>query len=307
VRKSHDNAEKNMTFLEHLEELRVRLILSLIFLLLGCVVGLFSAKHVVQFLVLPFQRIDFRRQDVALKVRVTDDGSLRFAEPVGPDLFKNASSRRLEFYAPETPLDAKPDFVWGAELNKPIFLNPLDPIMLYFKAALIVGLIVALPFVLHQLWLFVAPGLHLSERRAVLPVLILAGVFFPIGAGFAWLMMSMILDFLLNFQIVSMEPFLEITRFVNFELRLMLGFGAVFEMPLIVVFLTAIGIVTPAMLRQYRPHAIVAIAVLSMMLTPPDPFSMLLMMGPLLILYEISIWASVIFARRRAKELESAS
>ena len=119
-------------------------------------------------------------------------------------------------------------------------------------------------------------------------------------------MLSMILDFLLNFQIVSMEPLLEITRFVNFELRLMLGFGLVFEMPLVVVFLTAIGVLEPASLRRYRAHAVIGIAVVSMLFTPPDPFSMLIMMGPLVILYEISIWASVLLARRRAKEEEEA-
>ena len=294
-----------MTILEHLEELRFRLLLSIIFLLLGCLGGFALAKPVVRFLVAPFNRIEIRQEEPALKVRVAADGTLRFDDSVTSRTLHDSSSQQIAFYGPATPIDGSPDFVWGRAVKKPVFLSPLDPIMLYFKASLIVGLIMSLPFILHQLWLFVAPGLNMTERRAVLPILLLGGVFFPLGSAFAWYMMSMILDFLMNFQSGSMEPMLTITDFVSFELRLMLGFGCVFELPLVVVFLTAIGVLDPSTLRRYRPHGIVGIALISMMFTPPDPFSMLLMMGPLVILYEISIWASVIFARRRARHMES--
>lgn len=300
-----DNPEKEMTFLEHLEELRTRLIVSIAWLVLGCIVGFVVARPVVQFLVHPFQRIEFRRQEPALKVRVDSDGALRLEGERDVEALRGASPMRMEFYAADTPIDGEPDFTWGKAPKKPVFFNPLDPVMLYFKAVFIIGLIVGLPGILFQVWRFVAPGLRPDEKRTVVPILCMGAVFFPTGAVFAWFMMSLILDFLLNFQIVSMEPFLEITQFVNFELRLMLGFGMVFELPLVVMFLTAIGVVTPDWLRRYRPHAIVVISILSMMFTPPDPFSMLLMMGPLVILYEISVWASVILFRRRRRELEA--
>jgi sec-independent protein translocase protein TatC len=161
--------------------------------------------------------------------------------------------------------------------------------------------------VLWQVWLFVAPGLMEVEKRTALILLGCGSVLFPIGATFAYFMFGMMLNFLMNFQVMNMEPQLEIFRFVNLELRLLIAFGVVFELPLVVMFLTLLGILKPSMLRKYRPHVIVGLGFVSMIFTPPDPISMLLMLGPLVILFEISIWASIPFARRREREEEAAS
>jgi len=299
VARRQDNPEKNMSFLEHLEELRTCLIFSILFLVGGCVVGLFLARPVVRLLTRPFAAIELKRDEKVLRVRVGEDGALRVIGDADKDLFADVSPYRIHFYLPDSPEEETPDFVWGYDLQTPVFLSPLDPILLYFKASVIVGLIIALPFILHQVWLFVAPGLRKTERKMVLPILLLGSVLFPLGAAFAYMMLSWVLTFLLNFQILAMRPMLEISRFVNFELRLMMGFGVVFELPLVIMFLTGIGVIEPRQLRKYRPHAIVGIAVVSMVLTPPDGLTMLMMMFPLIILYEFSIWASAPLARRR--------
>ncbi|NQU42706.1 twin-arginine translocase subunit TatC [bacterium] len=295
-----------MTLLQHLEELRGRLILSVVFLLVGALLGFLLAKPAVGFLVRPFSNIVVEREEKLLRVRVDPEtGVLRVLDPVGPSLFEEVSPYRLGFYLPGTPEDSEPDLIWGQNLQRPIFLNPLDPITLYFKAAMIVGLMLALPFILHQLWLFICPGLTRKERTILMAMLGLACLLFPAGALFAYFMFSFVLNFLVNFQVMNMEAQLEVFRFINLELRLMLGFGTVFEMPLLVMLLTFLGIIHPRQLRQYRPHVIVGIAIVSMAFTPPDPFSMLLMMCPLIILYEISIWASIPLARRRATKEEA--
>lgn len=289
-----------MTLMEHLEELRMRLIWALAFLLLGCVGGFFLAKPAVYWLVEPFSDIKIKRKEELLKLQLDlDSGNITLGKGLTTETLQSVSPYRIGFYLPSTPLDEPPDFVWGQNMQKPIFLNPLDPITLYFKAAVIVGVILALPFVLFQVWLFVGPGLHSHERKILLSLLGFACILFPTGVLFARFIFTMVLDFLLNFQVMNMEPQLEIFRFVNLELRMMLGFGVVFELPLAIMLLTFLGIVNPRQLRQYRSHVIVAIAFLSMIFTPPDPISMLLMMLPLIMLYEVSIWASVPLARKR--------
>ncbi|MFP4580663.1 MAG: twin-arginine translocase subunit TatC [Candidatus Sumerlaeia bacterium] len=293
-----------MGILEHLEELRTRLILSICFLVGGCVVGFFLAKPVVNILVRPFSNIKIERNEKVMRIQIEGDRSLRLVDEPTSGSLQDASPYRLYFYLPGSEPDGEPDFVWGQTLKKPIFLNPLDPITLFFKAALIVGLIISLPLVLWQVWIFVAPGLLEGEKRTAQIMLGCGAVLFPIGATFAYFMFGVILNFLMNFQIMSLEPQLEIFRFVNLELRLMIAFGVVFELPLVVMFLTFLGILNPPMLRKYRAHVIVGLGVVAMLFTPPDPISMLLMMGPLIILYEISIWASVPLARKHAQKLK---
>lgn len=304
-----------MTLVEHLEELRTRLILSVAFLLLGMVVGFILAKPVTHWLIKPFGSIQIERKEKLLRLRFGKNGTLGLADPSEteqlkstnseskPKFLEDLSSLRIAFYLPATPIESKPDFTYGSNLQKPIFLNPLDPVTLYFKAATIVGVVVALPLILHQLWLFIVPGLKRNERKTLLTLLGLGMVLFPAGAVFAYFMFGMVLNFLLNFQIANMEPQLEVFKFVNLELRIMIGMGVVFELPLVVMFLTFLGILHPTQLRKYRPHVIVGLAIVSMAATPgTDPVSMIVMLVPLVILYELAILLSVPLAKRQAVE-----
>jgi sec-independent protein translocase protein TatC len=313
------NSDKNMTLIEHLEELRGRLIISALFVIVGVGLGIFLAKPVAHWLIRPFERIEIKRDEKMLRFRVGKDGGLVCMNMVPSDgvssrtlpgggassktLFSDVSSQRMAFYLPDTPEKNPPDFIWGNTVQKPIFLNPLDPVTIWFKTAGILGLVIALPFLLWQTWCFVAPGLTKRERKTLIPLLALGSILFPCGALFAYYMFSTILNFLVNFQFMNMEAQLEVTRFFAFELHIMIAFGLVFEFPLVILFLVFLGILHPAQLRKYRPHAIVGMAFAAMVLTPgPDVFSMLLMLAPLIILYEMSIWLSIPLARKRAAE-----
>jgi Tat protein translocase TatC len=302
------NPERNMSILEHLEEMRNRIIFSALFLVLGCLVAAALAKPAIGILFAPFSNVELRREEKNLDIQISEDGSLRVIGLAAGEDLTELSPHRLHFYAsdteydPEHPEDTPPDLVFGNNLQKPVFFSPIDPIMLWLKTTIFLGLVISLPLIIFQIWLFVTPGLRPNEKKALVPILLFGTVLFPLGATFAYFAFNLILDFLLNFQILSMEPMLNAWEFLRVELKLMIGFGIAFELPIVIMFLTLMGFVDPPKLRRWRPYSILLIAVCSMMLTPPDPLSMLVMMGPLILLYEISIIASIPVARRRREE-----
>ena len=170
----------------------------------------------------------------------------------------------------------------------------MDPFLLWLKASLIVGIILAIPFiVLKELWGFIRPGLTKKERRAVKPVLLAAMVLFPLGVAFAYFMLRFALGFFTRYSFQGLEPRLGIMHYLGFALTMMLAAGLVFELPVAIVILTWMGVVKSAFLRKYRRHAIIILFLLAAFVTPPDVFTMFAIALPLLVLYEISI----IFAR----------
>jgi sec-independent protein translocase protein TatC len=292
-----------MSFMEHLEELRIRLIVCAVYLFLGCLVGFALARPTITLLLRPFKSVEMSAKERVLKVRIDADGVWRFDGPLDRESLKNDPPRGFAFYLPaHAKGDESPDFVWSGTASSPVFFSPLDPVWLYFTASTIIGFILAFPLMLHQLWLFVAPGLLPREKRAMIPILLLAMVMFPVGAGFAYFMFGRILDFLLNFRVVDMIPQIEVFQFVGLEIRMMVAFGTIFELPLIVMFLTLLGVLHPKQLRRWRPYAIVVMSIAAAAFTPPDVASMLIMLIPLIILYEVSIWVSLPLARKRAEE-----
>ncbi len=236
-----------MPFLDHLEELRWRLLYSLLAIVLATVVGWVIVG-----------RIDV----IGLLMR-----------PIAPHL----------------P---------GGRLN---YTSPTDPFFITLKFAFIIGLVLASPFVLYQLWAFLAPALYEREKRLIVPALMAGVLLFVAGAaGGYFLVLPRALAVLLGFQNQALQPIITADRYFGFAAQIILAFGAVTELPLVVILLTATGVVTPAGLRKNRRFALLVAAALAAFLTPPDVLSMLMMMVPLLLLYEVSIWCSWIVTRRRA-------
>lgn len=236
-----------MPFLDHLEELRWRLLYSLLAIVLATVVGWVIVE-----------RIDV----IGLLMR-----------PIAPHL----------------P---------GGRLN---YTSPTDPFFITLKFAFIVGLVIASPFVLYQLWAFLAPALYEREKRLIVPSLMAGVLLFVAGAaGGYFLVLPRALAVLLAFQNQALQPIITADRYFGFAAQILLAFGAITELPLVVILLTVLGAVTPAGLRKNRRFALLAAAALAAFLTPPDALSMLMMMVPLLLLYELSIWCSWIVTRRRA-------
>ena len=251
-----DGAGAEMPFLDHLDELRARLIWSIAALGVASVVGFFL---------------------------VTELELIRLLE---------------------APIR---DHIPGDKL---LFTNPTTPVVVTFKLAFVTGVVLALPVVGYQVWAFFSPALLESERRYVIPGLWVGFLLFLAGLAMAYfVVLPLGLEFLLTFQAGSLEPIITIDEYLSFATRMLLAFGLIFEMPVVLVLLSLVGVVTPDGLRHYRRHGLVAISLVAAILTPADIGTMLLMMAPMVLLYEASIWLVVLIGRvgrgRRAKETAS--
>jgi len=169
------------------------------------------------------------------------------------------------------------------------------------KMAFTAAIVLSVPVWLHQVWLFVAPGLKLKERRAIFPSLFFGTFLFMTGALMAYMI---VIPFAIRFFLHdalwnNVDPILSFGWYVDFETMLMLVFGVAFELPLVITILTLVGIVTPKLLTTKRKYAILIMFIAAAVLTPQDVFTQLLLAGPLLVLYEISVVLSKYFYKRR--------
>ena len=241
-----------MPFLDHLEELRQRIIRALAALVAGGVVAFVVVMNVN---VLGF-----------------------LAQPILP-------------YLPARKL---------------IYTHPADPFSIVMTAALAIGVLLALPVILYQVWSFLSPALYKHERRIALWVLSSGTGLFALGAAMAYfLILPMTLKFLIGLQPDSMEPMISASEYFGFTIMMMLVFGAVFELPLVIVALAALGLVTPKMLRGTRRVALVTIVAGACIITPGDlVVTSAALAVPMYLLYEASILVSALVYRRRHARAE---
>ncbi|WP_457605640.1 twin-arginine translocase subunit TatC [Nitratifractor sp.] len=159
------------------------------------------------------------------------------------------------------------------------------------KVSFFAGLLMALPVILWQLWLFIAPGLYEHEKKMVLPFVVGGSVMFIVGVLFAYYVVTPFgFQFLITFGSFLYTPLINIEDYVGFFTKIMLGFGIAFEMPVIAYFLGMLGLITDRTLKDFFKYAIVIIFLLAALLTPPDVLTQLLMAGPLILLYGLSIY-----------------
>ena len=158
------------------------------------------------------------------------------------------------------------------------------------KVSFFAALLLAMPYILYQLWLFVAPGLYSHEKKMVLPFVIGGSVMFLIGVMFAYYIVTPFgFQFLITFGAFLYTPLINIEDYVGFFTKIMLGFGLAFELPVFAYFLALLGLVTDRTLKDFFKYAIVIIFLIAALLTPPDILTQLLMAAPLVILYGVSI------------------
>jgi len=175
-------------------------------------------------------------------------------------------------------------------VGKLVFIAPQEAFIARIKISFFGGLFLSAPIILYQIWKFVSSGLKPNERKYTLIFGPLSLVFFFLGAFFGYLIIVPIgIRFLLGFATDLITPMISVSKYISFVGILTLSFGVIFEMPLISLFLTKIGLVTPKFLSSKRKHAVVLIFIIAAILTPPDIITQCLMALPLLILYEISI------------------
>jgi len=177
---------------------------------------------------------------------------------------------------------------------RPVFLRPTEGVLTYFRVALLAGVALALPAITYQIARFVLPGLRPNEKRFLMLLLPGAVVSFVGGAAFAYfVMLPPSLRFLLSFGSEIAEATWAIGEYITFVTNLMFWTGVIFEAPLLAFFLAKLGIVTSKMLSSNRKYALLVSAIVAAVITPtPDPFNMMLVMAPLIVLFEVSVWVT---------------
>lgn len=185
---------------------------------------------------------------------------------------------------------------------KLVFLAPAEAFWMHIKIAFVAGLILTLPVIFYQAWKFVSPGLLQKERHYVIPFIFVATALFIVGAAFCFLIvLPFAMRFLLTYKVGDfLTPMLSIGSYVDFCLKFIIAFGAVFELPIAIVFFTRMGLVTPRTLAKNRKYAVLAAFIAAALLTPtPDFFNQTLMAIPMIVLYEVGIIVSRIFKRKK--------
>lgn len=243
-RRSRRDAEGTMTLVEHLEELRYRLVIIVVAIVVGSAVGWALYDRVVDLLLTPY----------------------------------------CDYWA-TIPIDRRP--TRGCTL---FFSEPLAAVLIKLKLVAFLGLFIALPVVLYQLWAFVVPGLTKRERRLAIPFVVSSVLLFALGALFAYWSLPKALGFLLGFAGDVVVPLLTGDRFFSFVMLLALAFGLSFEFPIVLVFLQAAGVIGTDQLRHWRRSAILFIFVFAAVITPSgDPYTLLAMSVPMVVFYEAAI------------------
>ena len=172
------------------------------------------------------------------------------------------------------------------------------------KVALIAGLFIASPAVFYEIWKFIAPGLYETERRLAKPFVVFATIFFVLGGYFCWAVVFKVgyKFFLDQYATIGVTPTLRISEYLAFSSKLLLAFALTFEMPIFAFFFTKLGMIDYKMMFGYWRYALVAIFVISAILTPPDMISMLLLAIPLTLLYVISVGVAWMFQLQPAEK-----
>ncbi len=245
------NPKAEMPFLDHLEELRWRILRSLIAIVIGFVAGLVVVTS------------------LDITNLLLEPGRAIFGE----------------------------DWI-------PQVLAPTDTFFIMLKVSLAIGLILASPTIIYQAWAFLAPALEKHERRAIVPALYMGLVLFVAGVVLAYFVLPISLRFLTGLLSNLVEHNWTFGYYMEFVVKLLLAFGILFELPVVVLVLSALGLVTPAFLRSKRRHAIVIIATLAAILSPGDVIVVtVIMMAPIYLLFEMSILISDVIWRRRQRRL----
>jgi sec-independent protein translocase protein TatC len=260
-------ADASMSFLDHLEELRRRIIISLIAIVICILISLWFRDQAVE--------IIRRPADIPLNAQLAN----WIERSVGSDgSFMAFLSIVLRAGAVST-----------VQLNKP---GPSEAIMAFLKIAVTFGVLLASPIVLYQVWAFVFPALTQQERKFALPLFLIIVFFFLVGAVFAYfIVLPVVVQFAAGlFANVGVGNLWSIDRYVGFATGMILAFGVAFELPIVMAFLSRIGIINAQGFRERQRYAVMFIFVAAALLTPADLLSMLLMAIPLILLYQLGIF-----------------
>lgn len=268
--------EKEMAFLDHLEELRWHVVRSVAAIFICMILGFIFQKWIFDNIIFAPANINFP----------TFKWMCKFGEFVGA----------------EESLCAKP-FHFKIQSR-----NMTGQFMMSITASFVIGLVIAFPYVFWEIWTFVKPALYKKERTSSRGAVFAVSFLFLLGVAFGYYILSpMTIWFLSTYSIsdVIVNEF-DITSYVSTVVGMVLGCGLLFQFPVAVYFLTKIGMLTPQFMRKFRKHAIIVILIAGAIITPsPDPFSQLLISLPIYMLFEISIFISAMVVKQKQREEEA--
>lgn len=194
--------------------------------------------------------------------------------------------------------------------RKLVYTHPGDPFTIVLDASVVLGVVLALPVIIYQIWAFVAPALYRHEKKVVIPLFFFATGLFLAGVSLAYfVVLPLAVEWLLSFQTQALEPMITAMDYFSFATSLALAFGLCFELPIVILALASLGIVTPHLLNKYRRHAIVVCVIVGAFLTPGDlVWTTIAMAVPLYLLYEVSVALTyVVYRRRQRREARRAA
>ncbi len=189
---------------------------------------------------------------------------------------------------------------------KLIYTGLPEAFFTYLKVSLLAGITLATPVLFYEFWMFVSPGLYREEKKYILPIIILSLIFFIAGASFGYFIVFPYgFQFFLGFTTETIQAMPSMKEYLSFASKMLLAFGFVFELPLVLTFLSRMGLVTPAFLKKNRKYALLLFFVVAAILTPPDVVSQIMMAMPLILLYEIGILGAKIFGKTSKSDGEN--
>lgn len=266
-------SQDEMSFLDHLEELRWHLIRATLAIVIVGVVAFIFKDFIFDDIIFAPARPDF----------ISYDFLCRMANIFGSD---KGCVNEMNFIIQNRTM--------GGQFNAAIWTS------------IIVGLVVAFPYVIYEFWKFISPGLYENERKNSRGFIIISSLLFFLGVLFGYYVIAPLsINFLANFTVgEQVKNEFDIDSYIGLVRASALAAGLIFELPIIMYFFTKIGLVTPEFLRKYRKYALIIVLVISAVITPPDISTQVIVSIPILILYEVSIFISAFVVRQEARQLK---
>lgn len=272
---SDDPEEREMTFVEHLEELRMHIIRSVLAIGAFAIIIFFATKFVFEVIIFGPLDPEFPTYNFLCWISELINVPSLCIQPVNPSM--------------QT-------------------LDMGEAFLLHIKVCFIGGLVVAFPFVIWELWKFIRPGLYETEIKATRGVVAISSFLFMIGVCFGYFILApFAINFLVGYQLPMVNQDTSIIKaasYINYMIMFTMPSGIVFELPIIIFYLARVGIVTPEGMRKYRRHSIIGILLISAVITPPDIMTQVIVAIPVYFLYEMSIGIAARQAKKRAKEMD---
>jgi len=310
--------EDRLSLVEHLDELRTRIIISLVFFLAAFAICFWQNDRILDIMDRPLEKSAFTKgsEDPLERSAVYQQSlkqlSLQIAV-LSREMARSgdlSAAQKAQWAVVERQARATADAAPKATARRPVTLGVGEPFTVTFKVVGYAALLVSLPFLLWQAYAFVLPAFSPRERQIALPLMAMVPFLFVAGVAFAYYMiLPNAISFLQNFNDDNYDILLQARDYYKFSILVLMAMGLLFQVPIGILAVTRVGIVTPRQLRQNRRYAILVIAIVAMVLPGQDPVTMLLLMAPLLVLFEGSILLAALVDRRleRARAREEAA